>query len=63
MRIGDNLIAASASNSPLKRERASRNLENESCALLGVDNRIIVPIMRIPLLPGDVGESDEKAPW
>ena len=58
----DNLIATSASKSPPKRETASRNLENVSCAVLGVDNRIFVPIMRIPLLSGDVGESDEKAP-
>jgi hypothetical protein len=59
----DNQIERSASKSPPKRERASRNLENVSCAVLGVDNRIFVPIMRIPLLSGDVGESDEKAPW
>ena len=44
------------------KERASRNSENLSCAVLGVDNKIFVPIMRIPLLSGDVGESDEKAP-
>ena len=58
----DNLIATSASKSRPKRETPSRNLENVSCAVLGVDNRIFVPIMRIPLLSGDVGESDEKAP-